>query len=416
MGSLASVVLAKSDRSARRRRFGWLSVLALCAAVGATLGVQRVLGPKVEVERVARRDFDERLIAAGRVRSVSRAELGVLLSGVAAEVPHREGEHVKPGDVLLRLADAQLRAQLADAQAQLLEARARLQQLSRTKAKVASLSLRRTDADLTRAEQDLERTRSLVASGSVPAADLDEVVRAFEAARAARDAAQTEVLSTSPGGTDLMVARAQLERAEAAVALSQARLEDARIVAPAAGVIVSSDVDVGDVVEAGKPLIVLVADGPTEIVFFPDERNLRQLHLGQRARVSADAFREGNLDAVVSYIAPAVDPERGTVEVRLAVPSPPSYLRPEMTVSVDLALGTTRGSLSVPVDAVRNAAGERPSVLRVRDGRLETQLVSLGLRSATLVEITEGLSENDVVVADARAGLREGQRVRAVLP
>jgi HlyD family secretion protein len=416
MGSLASVVLERSDRSARRRRFAWLGVLALCAAVGATVGVQRVLGPKVQAERVVRRDFDERLIAAGRVRSVSRAELGVLLAGVAAEVPHREGEHVKRGDVLLRLADAQLRAQLADARAQLLEARARLQQLSRTKAKVASLSLRRTDADLTRAQQALERARSLVASGSLPQADLDEAVRAFEAARAARDAAQTEVLSTSPGGTDLMVARAQLERAEAAVALSQARLEDARIVAPADGVIVSSDVDVGDVVQAGKSLIVLVADGPTEIVFFPDERNLRQLHLGQKARVSADAFREGNLDAVVSYIAPAVDPERGTVEVRLSVPSPPSYLRPEMTVSVDLALGTTRGSLSVPVDAVRNAAGERPSVLQVREGRLETQLVSLGLRSAALVEITEGLSENDVVVADARAGLREGQRVRAVLP
>ena len=177
--------------------------------------------------------------------------------------------------------------------------------------------------------------------------------------------------------------------------------------------IVTCDVDVGDVVPAGQALISLVADAPAEIVLFPDESNLRALHVGQPARVSADAYPSEAFDAVVSYIAPAVDAARGTVEVRLSAPEAPAYLKPEMTVSVDVALGVHQAALAVPVDAVRDAVGSRPSVLVVSEGRVRSRRVSLGLRSDSLLEITSGLKQGERVLADASVGYDDGQPIRA---
>jgi len=414
MSSLSSQVLVRSDRALRTRRLTLGVLLVAGLSMGGFLGARKVLGPTVPVVTVGRADFEERLVASGRVRTPSRSDLGVLIAGIARDVPHREGEHVKAGDLLLQLNDAQLRAQLAEAEAQASEARARLVQVSRVGARVAALSLRRADADLTRADQQLTRMQQLIKSGSIPQAELDDAVRAHDAAHSARDAAETESLSTGSGGAALLISRAAVLRAEAAVASAKARLEDARIVAPTAGTIVACDVDVGDVVTAGKVLISLVAEAPAELVLFPDEGNLRSLHLGQAARVSADAYPAEVFDAKVSYIAPAVDAARGTVEVRLSVARAPAYLKPEMTVSVDVALGVHKGALAVPVDAVRDAVGSRPSVLVVEDGRVKSRRVTLGLRSELLLEISQGLNAGERVLADASVGIEDGKPVRAL--
>ena len=83
----------------------------------------------------------------------------------------------------------------------------------------------------------------------------------------------------------------------------------------------------------------------------------------QKARASADAFPQDAFDAVVSYIAPAVDPQRGSVEVRLRVPAAPKILKPDMTVSVDLTVAAKPKALTLPTDAVRGVTSETPWVL-----------------------------------------------------
>ena len=78
-----------------------------------------------------------------------------------------------------------------------------------------------------------------------------------------------------------------------------------------------------------RPLLTMAVDAAAQIVFSPDEKNLATIAVGQRARASADAFPRDAFDAEVAWIAPAVDPQRGSVEVRLRVPSPPPFLRPD---------------------------------------------------------------------------------------
>ena len=99
-----------------------------------------------------------------------------------------------------------------------------------------------------------------------------------------------------------------------------------------------------------------------------------------------------------------------------SVPQPPAFLKPEMTVSVEMVVGRRDSALVLPADAVRDAdaaaaASGKAAVLAVRDGRAERVPVSVGLRGVGTVEVLEGLAEGDAVILPSSSA-RPGDRVR----
>jgi HlyD family secretion protein len=184
------------------------------------------------------------------------------------------------------------------------------------------------------------------------------------------------------------------------------------VVAPAAGTILTRSVEPGDVVQSGKVLLVMAREGEVRLLVQPDERNLAFLKEGQKARASTEAYPGESFEAVFRSISPSVDPGRGTVDVKLAVPNPPPYLRAGMTVSVDLQVGGREGALVVPADAVRDAAGAAPFALVVEAGRVARRRIVLGLRSEAAVEVVEGLREGELVLLSTAAPRAPGDRAR----
>ncbi|MEI8255575.1 MAG: efflux RND transporter periplasmic adaptor subunit, partial [Deltaproteobacteria bacterium] len=203
-------------------------------------------------------------------------------------------------------------------------------------------------------------------------------------------------------------------QAEAALRGAEARLAQMRILAPASGVILRREVEPGDVVQPAHTLLVLLVDGATEISIAPDERSLATLRIGQHALASTEAFPERTFDATVRYIAPAIDAQRGTVEVRLRVETPPDYIRPDMTASVEIEVGRVQSALTLPTDALHDAGTRRPWVLSLgADGRVARRDVRLGVRGERTTEIQGGVREGDrVLVGSNTATLTIGQRVR----
>jgi HlyD family secretion protein len=157
---------------------------------------------------------------------------------------------------------------------------------------------------------------------------------------------------------------------------------------------------------------VLSLVGAARLVLQPDERDLSLIQLGLKARASADAYPHEAFDAEVTYVAPSVEVTRGTIEVRLRVPSPPAYLRPDMTVSVDLIVATRKQTLVVPSDAVRGFATATPWTLVVVGNRAERRDLSLGIRGDGAVEVISGLVDGDAVVLPDGQLLQPGQRLR----
>jgi len=312
----------------------------------------------------------------------------------------------------VQLDEASERAAVAQAEATVKQANARVGQLRRVGAIVATEALRQTEAELDRSKLELERTRRLASGGAVATSELDNAQQAFEIAKAKNTAANAQQIAAAPMGADSRVALTALLQAEAQLGGANVRLAQTRVVALQSGTVLTRSVEPGDVVQPSRTLLVIAADSDVELEFQADERNLAWIGLGQIARASADAYPQQVFDAKVSYIAPSIDPQRGSVEVRLGVSTPPAGLKPDMTVSIDLTVAAKTKVLTLPSEVIRGASTATPWVQTVEGGHVVRKEVRLGIRGEGSVEIEAGLDErSDVIVPDGRV-LAPRARVR----
>ncbi|MCK6388334.1 MAG: efflux RND transporter periplasmic adaptor subunit, partial [Zoogloea sp.] len=220
-----------------------------------------------------------------------------------------------------------------------------------------------------------------------------------------------QLAAQQPGGTEREAARARLDQARAQLANARARAALLTLAAPSAGSVLARKAEPGDVAGAGKVLLELAEAGETRIHATVDEKNLRLLKPGQMARAVADAWPGQPFEAELYYLAPAVDPLRGTVEIRFRVPKPPAFLRPDMTISVETVTGRKDSTLVLPTEAVREPDGGKPWVLVAQDGTAQRREVRVGLAGIGKVEITDGLAEGDQAILPA-SGATGGDKVR----
>ncbi|TXI75460.1 MAG: efflux RND transporter periplasmic adaptor subunit [Dechloromonas sp.] len=389
----------------------------LLAAVVLAIGLaarQRLLGESLPAWPVVEGELRQSIVASGRVRTPQRIEMSAQLAGRVVAVAVREGDAVTPGQVLLRLDDAELKAARAQAQAGLGQSEARLRQVAELARPVAEQGRLQAEANWQQAKKQYERTRELVNRGFYSPAQLDEAGRALAVAESQLKSGEAQVASNRPEGADAQAIRAALDQARATLALAEARLAYASLSAPLAGRVLTRNVEPGDTVQQGKTLLVLAPEAETELTVQIDEKNIGLLALGQTARVSADAYPQQNFAATVNYIAPAVDAQRGSVEVRLRVPEPPAYLKNEMTVSIDIDTARRASALQIPAEALRDASSAAPWVMVVREGVAQKQVLRLGVRGKGRVEVLEGLAAGELVLP-ASLAVAEGRRVRAAV-
>lgn len=396
-------------RKARGRRVGAAIVAAVALAAAAWWLPLLVLGPKIQVQAMTAQPLVQSVVTSGHVEAPHRAAIGSQIIAAVRRIPVAEGQRVEAGQVLLELEDSELRAAAVQASAAVAAAQARLRQLVEVQGPVAQQAALQAQVTLANAQSQLARNLRLQEQGFIGPAAIDDLRKAVDLASAQLHAAQAQAATAQPRGSDYAVALTALAQARANADAATSRLRYATIRAPAAGVLIKRDVEPGDVVQPGKTLMTLSPEGQTQLVVQIDERNLKSLRVGQAAQASADAYAERCFAAELAYINPGIDAQRGSVEVKLAVPGPPEYLRQDMTVSVDIMVASRARALVVPLLAVREIDGARPWVMKAEHGRLVRQDVVLGLRSGGLAEVVQGLVPGELVVptsAPAAAGAR----------
>jgi HlyD family secretion protein len=404
-----------NERPPRSLRTRLLIGLAVALALAAALYLLRnvLLGTPTAVYIAAQSELVQTVVASGRVASPQRVTVALQGSGRVLRVAVIEGQTVERGQLLIELDNSDARASLAQATAAVAQAQAQVRQLREVSQPLATQALAQAQATALQARKVLARDRDLVAQGFISQAALDDAQRAADVAGSQVSSAQAQSRSNTPSGSDAALAQAALAQALAGQQLASVKLAQGRVLAPSSGVLISRDVEVGDIVQPGKALMVLAAAGQTQVLVQIDEKNLSKIALGQKALGSADAFASQRFDAVVAYINPGVDAARGSVEVKLAVAQPPAYLRQDMTVSIDIETARRTATVVLPTSTLEDAATDQPWVLVVREKRAVKQFVTLGLRGDTRVEVLGGIAAGEGVVPVSKTGVKAGQRVRA---
>ena len=372
----------------------------LLIAVAGFLVFRWWQGPLLPSYQVSSMPLVQTVVATGRIVAVSRTEIGSEVAGVVLERLVQEGQQVAAGDLLLVLSADEITAQVRQAEAELAE-------LVSSNRPQAAVDLANAEVALAQASRNVERRRELAAISAISDEEMEQAIQVQKQARNDLENARLKAKALSTGGVEEDLLRAR-------IAALQAQLNKTQVRSKVSGTILTRNVEIGELVQPGQSLFTIALDGNTEIRVPLDERNLSSLEVEQQAVAIADAYPDKPFPVHISFIAPSIDPQRGTVEVRLAVDPIPEFLRQDMTVSVNIETDRRAKALVVPNDALANVKKDNADVLLLRNGQVQRQQVRLGLRGLSASEVLSGLSAGDEILVDATASLADGARVRTI--
>jgi HlyD family secretion protein len=373
--------------------FPVLPVHAEGATEAAVPAVTETL-PAISVSTVETRLLRDRVIASGLVSPVERILVAPLIEGQPIESLEADvGDFVKAGQVLARLSRTTLELQKTQVAASRASARATIAQIE------AQLIEARSSAD--EAARVSTRTAALQKQGSASKAASD-TANANAIAASARVTAATQTLEA---------ARAQLELAEAQMANIDLQVERADVKAPVAGEIIARNAVIGAVATAqGEPMFQMIKDGALELTVELAEVDLPRLAAGQTVSMRSVGLTEP-LTGAVRLVEPTIDTATRLGRARISIDGDDA-VRSGMFMDAEILIAE-RDALAVPVTAIGRSA-EGSTVMKVSDGVVSRVSVKTGIRDGGWIEVLEGISPGDTIVAKAGAFVRDGDRINPV--
>lgn len=348
---------------------GWvIGAAALVLGAASFLGDSAPGGPagagqdRQATAVVQARDVESSVLATGVLRPEVGAEVrvGSRVSGVLAKLYVTVGDTVERGDLLAVLDPAEFAARRDEVAVELESAR----------------------VDLAFAGKDLVRARELIGDRAIT----DAGYEGFERAEA--------------------LARARVQRLQAALASAEIQLGYTRIVAPIAGVIADVATQVGETVAASfaAPTFVTIVDlKRLEVWAYVDETDIGRVRVSQRAFFTVDTYPDHEFEGTVTAIRPKAEVVDNVVNYVTEIAIAPGHgrtLRPEMTARVNVVTEGRRGVLAVPSSAVRRDREGTFALVAGPDGSARRS-IRTGVRGDDLTEVLEGLAAGDTVLLGA---------------
>jgi len=327
----------------------------------------------VTLAQATTRDMPLLLEVVGRGEAYEGVTLKSRVDGQVAAVAYTEGQHVKQGDVLLRLDPADFNARLAQAEA----------------------NLARDQAQLAKAQADVGRYIALHARGFVS----EEKVNDMRTNAAALDAA--------------------VRADKAAVELARLQLSYATIRAPFAGVVGARLVFPGSAVKVNDTALAVVNRvRPLYVTFSVPERHLPRLRASIAAKalkvaVTVPGDKSQRYEGEARFLDNAVDSASGTIQMKAILPNQDEKLTSGQFLNVSLVLDTLSNAVVVPSEAVQQGADGNFLFVVKEDNSVEPRKIEVLTTFEGMAAIGKGLQAGETVVTDGQLRLTPGAKVQA---
>lgn len=399
-------------------------VVIVLVSVASVAGRDRNL-TRVTTAKVGKSDLVSTVSCNGRVQAKTKVEISSQVMGQIVNLAVEEGDVVKKGDFLLQIDKAQYDAS--------------------TKAQQANL-----DALFAQRESDratVEQARR----------DWDRERKNFEARITSEQVMQKAKLALDAAAASLNATERRIEQARAQLLSSKDSLGKTTLVAPMNGVVTARPVEqgenavVGTMNNPGTVLLTISDMSVVEAEMEVDETDIPNVKLGQKAKLTLDAWPEKKFEGVVTEIggSPITKSALGTdatavnFKVKVQLKDPPESIRPGFSVSGEIETAKRAGALAIPIPALvvadesslkRPEKGKKPVptptpsaadkdkkkdvegvFVLAKDGKVEFRKVKTGITAELQIEVVEGLKEGDEIVSGpfrALRALRIGDRVK----
>ena len=294
----------------------------------------------------------ESLTLVGTLAANEWEEIKAELEAAVVEIGFEEGKRVTKGQLLFRLDESKLTTALAEAE----------------------VNLKLSKANYDRAQQ-------LFRDKTISQQEFDQLSSRFEAT-------------------------------QAAIAVKQRELKDTKIFAPFAGTMGARNVSNGQVIKKDTVLGQLVDLDPVKVEVNVPERFLSLLKLDQTIELRVAAFPGRAFKGQVYFIAPQVDTTTRTALVKAKIANADGALKPGMFANLDLTLQLREAAVVVPEPAIMVNADRAMLYVVDKDSAAQIRPVKLGVRSAGVVEILEGVEAGQLVIVEGVQKVRPGAKVK----
>lgn len=366
------------------------ALLLVCGALFAGRGKTPVVEVATAHTQIEGREI--LLNAGGYVTPRRRATIAAKITGRVTRMIADEGMHIQEGQVLATLDDSDARVRLISAKAD---------------RDATAAALKDLQVQLENADRELRRSQALQKQGV-------SSIQALDLARTAADSLRAKITLTDQ----------QVQAAEARIRVAQQDVDNCTVRSPYAGIVVSKDAQVGEMVSpvsAGggftRTGIATVVDMQSlEIEVDVNESYIARVREGMPVTAILDAYPDWKIPAKVRTVIPTADRQKATVKVRISFDQLDPRILPDMGVKVTFLGDEPKGAQSgapgllIPQGAVRNDNGSS-IVFVYRDGRVEQRAVRVSGTQGGDQEIIAGLSSGDQVVVNGLDGLHDGARV-----
>ena len=424
---------------------GVLIVLLVLAKATGIIGKPQTI--QVATEKAVVRNINETVSASGKIKPHVEVKISPEVSGEVVELPIKEGDVVKKGQLLCKIRPDILKSELDRAQAQ----------YNTQKASIGNTKqmLKQAQATFDNQASIFKRDKALYASKVITTAEFEAAKASYDGAEAALEAAKQNVIGSTYG----------LAQSQASVKEAGDNLIKTTIYSPVDGVVSKLSIQKGERVLgtqqfAGTEIMTISDLSQLDVNVDVNENDINRIQLGDSSKINVDAFLGKDFTGIVTEIGSSANVvgtnadqvTNFTVKVRISPDSyknllvktaaNPSPFRPGLTATVDINTNHTK-SLSVPIQSVTTreekktpvkpaddnqdsnnnnkaqiAAPSKEYVYVYKAGKVKQVLVTTGIQDDTYIQILSGLKNGDEVVSAPFATiskvLRDGMAVEKV--
>jgi len=412
-----------------------LAVVGLLGGAALAYRLFAVDTPEVQVTRARSEGSagaDTVLTAAGYIVAHHKIDVNSKVTGRVAWIGVEKGDTVRAGQVLVRLEDDEFRAQVEQSRGTVASMAAQLKQLENgsraEEIQQAAANLDEAKATLANDKAVLERTKALFGAGVDSREQFDAAEAKYEASmqRVQSLEQSSRLMRIGPRPEQIDKARGDLLEAQGKLAFAESQLEATQIRAPVSGTILERTAEKGELVTAqfasaadtGGPRgsVVSLADlSDLQVELDISQNDFAKLGAKQRGVITTDAFPDRAYQGVIAEISPEANRQKATVQVKVKVLNPDSYLRPDMNANVRFlgeenhTQGTSASGAVVPTNALRDQNGRKFILVAFQGRAVQREVKIVSQRSDGY--LVEGLTGGEDIIVNAPVALKDGDRI-----
>ena len=411
--------------------------IAIIVLLGLSALAYRLLGsnaPEVDTARATVESSGDAtsgvvLSATGYIVAHHKIEANSKVTGRVAWIGVEKGDHVKEGQVLVRLEDQEFRAQYEQAAGAAESARAQLLQLEHGS---RPEEIQQTDHNLSEArataandKTTMDRVKKLFDDGVMSRQALDDATAKYEASQQRAHSLEQsyQLAKLGPRAEEIARAKGVLMQAEGQASYAKSQLDATVIRAPITGTILDRSVEKGELLTGqfaatARPVFSLANLKDLQVELDIAQDDFARLGPKQKGIVTVDAFPDRKYHGMIAEISPEANRQKATVQVKVQIQDPDDYLRPEMNSTVKFIAdepaqkaGSSRpAGVFVPTNAVRDASGKKVVFIVFKGKVLQRDVRVVAQRSGGV--LVEGLVGGEDVVTAGPADLKDGDKIK----